>query len=131
MALTPWVLRLILANVAVFFVAPVYSELWYRLALDPAGVLSPALGNLHLYVRPWGLQHLLFNMLALFFFGPRLEMQLGGKSFLALYFLSGLGERPLLFHSSLWCPWSVLPGRSSACSWGSPISGPGSGSTSG
>ena len=41
--------------------------------------------------------HLLFNMLALFFFGPRLEMHLGGRSFLALYFLSGLGGALLSF----------------------------------
>ena len=35
--------------------------------------------------------HLLFNMLGLFFFGPRLEVRLGGRQFLTLYFLSGLG----------------------------------------
>jgi hypothetical protein len=38
-----------------------------------------------------GIGHLFFNMLGLFFFGPRLEMQLGGASFMRLYLLSGLG----------------------------------------
>ncbi len=97
MALTPWVLRLILANVAVFFVAPVYSELWYRLALDPAGVLFQPWGIFTYMFVHGGFSHLLFNMLALFFFGPRLEMHLGGRSFLALYFLSGLGGALLSF----------------------------------
>ncbi len=37
-----------------------------------------------------GLWHLAFNMLALFFFGPRLELRLGGRNFLGLYFVSGI-----------------------------------------
>jgi membrane associated rhomboid family serine protease len=50
--------------------------------------------------RPWSvitymflhadLWHLFFNMLALFFFGPRLEARLGSRSFLFLYFVSGI-----------------------------------------
>lgn len=53
-----------------------------------------------LLARPWGLvtsiflhgslMHLFFNMLALFFFGPLLERRVGSKSFLALYFGSGI-----------------------------------------
>jgi len=53
-----------------------------------------------LFSRPWGLvtsmflhgglTHLFFNMLALFFFGPLLERHIGTKSFLALYFGSGI-----------------------------------------
>jgi rhomboid family protein len=51
--------------------------------------------------RPWGvvsymflhagIGHVFFNMLALFFFGPRLELKLGARGFLTLYFVSGLG----------------------------------------
>jgi len=65
-------------------------------AVPPLLVLVPAL----IPVRPWtvvtymflhaGLWHLLFNMLALFFFGPRLELRLGGRQFLWLYGTSGL-----------------------------------------
>ena len=33
--------------------------------------------------------HLLFNMLGLFFFGPRLEVEMGGRDFLLLYFIAG------------------------------------------
>jgi membrane associated rhomboid family serine protease len=62
----------------------------------PTLVLVPAL----IPVRPWtlvtymflhaGLWHLAFNMLALYFFGPRVEARLGGQHFLALYGVSGL-----------------------------------------
>ncbi|MGH7754567.1 MAG: rhomboid family intramembrane serine protease, partial [Gemmatimonadales bacterium] len=46
-----------------------------------------------------GTAHLLFNMLGLYFFGPRLEVQLGGRSFLGLYFVSGLTGALLSFAS--------------------------------
>ena len=58
-------------------------------------------------IQPWGVVtymfvhggfwHLAFNMIGLFFFGPRLEMQLGGKHFLRLYLLSGLGGAAFSF----------------------------------
>jgi membrane associated rhomboid family serine protease len=57
--------------------------------------------------RPWtiitymflhgGLGHIFFNMLSLFFFGPRLESRLGGRQFLTLYFLSGIMGAVLSF----------------------------------
>jgi membrane associated rhomboid family serine protease len=37
-----------------------------------------------------GWMHLIFNMIGLYFFGPRLEDRLGGSRFLTLYFLSGI-----------------------------------------
>jgi membrane associated rhomboid family serine protease len=87
---TPWVLRIIVANVVMFFLqqtAPIINQMF---------VLVPALG----LVRPWsfvtymflhgGLGHIFFNMLSLFFFGPRLESRLGGRAFLGLYFASGI-----------------------------------------
>jgi membrane associated rhomboid family serine protease len=87
---TPWVKRLLIANVVMFFAAGVVPLLWYVMVLVPA--LIPT--------RPWtlityqflhaGLWHLLFNMLGLFFFGPRLEARLGGRNFLLLYLVSGL-----------------------------------------
>ena len=61
-----------------------------------AFVLVPAF----IGVRPWtvvtymflhaGFSHLFWNMVALYFFGPRLEARLGGRRFLALYFVSGI-----------------------------------------
>ncbi len=91
MPLTPWVKRLLLANVAVFLVTMASPVLYRALLLYPPLAL----------VRPWtlvtymflhgGFGHLFFNMLGLYFFGPRLEDRLDGRAFLALYFLSGLG----------------------------------------
>ena len=89
--MTPWVKRLLIANIVVFFATQVVQELYVLLLLYPPGIL----------VRPWtlvtymflhaGIAHLLFNMIGLFFFGPRLESRLGSRGFLWLYFLSGLG----------------------------------------
>ena len=89
--LTPWVRRLLIANVVVFFPTTASRELQVLLTLYPSVVLF----------RPWtlvtymfvhgGWAHLLFNMIGLFFFGPRLESRLGSRGFLWLYFLSGIG----------------------------------------
>jgi membrane associated rhomboid family serine protease len=59
-----------------------------------------ALYPLDIFSRPWTLVthiflhsgpiHLLFNMIFLFFFGPELERRIGGKRFLAVFFISGL-----------------------------------------
>ncbi len=89
--MTLWVKRLLLANVAAFLVTGAVPGLYRLLILYPPAILS----------RPWtlvsymflhaGIGHLVFNMIGLFFFGPRLEDRLGARGFLWLYFLSGLG----------------------------------------
>lgn len=88
--MTPWVTRLLLANVAVFAAGRLAPGLDHPLAFVPAAVL----------IRPWtlftyqfvhaGLSHLLFNMLALYFLGPRVEERLGPTRFITLYLLSGM-----------------------------------------
>src|SRR5687768_8410171 len=90
--MTPWVLRLFIANVAMYFAQLALPGLEHILGLQPARLL----------VQPWtpitymflhdrnGFTHLLFNMLGLYFFGPRLEERLGSRHFLGLYFTSGL-----------------------------------------
>ena len=88
--MTPWVQRLIVLNVTMFLLSTVFPTLPQALVLIPA--LIPH--------RPWtlvtymflhaGLWHLAFNMLALYFFGPRLEARLGEGQFLWLYGISGL-----------------------------------------
>lgn len=89
--MTPWVTRLIIANVAVFVAANV-MQLFNpgQLAFVPAEVL----------IRPWTLfsyqfvhgsfGHIAFNMLALYFLGPRVEERLGARRFLMLYLVSGM-----------------------------------------
>jgi len=89
--MTTWVRRLLIANVAMFFVTGASNQLASLLAFYPPWVM----------LRPWtlitymflhaGVGHLFFNMIGLFFFGPRLENRLGSRGFLWLYFLSGLG----------------------------------------
>ena len=69
--------------------------------------------------RPWtpltymflhgGMMHLIFNMIALFFFGPRVEMRLDSSRFLALYFISGLTGALL---SSIFSMYSPIIGAS-------------------
>ncbi len=95
--MTPWVLRLIVLNVVVFVAQQLYPPLTQMLWFVPAFIL----------VRPWttitylfvhgGWLHILFNMLALFWFGPRVEERLGGRSFLTLYFISGIAGALLSF----------------------------------
>jgi membrane associated rhomboid family serine protease len=95
--MTPWVLRLLVANVAVYLLTSSQLLDWRYLALIPGAI----------FIQPWGIftymfvhggfMHLLFNMIGLFFFGPRLEVQLGGRSFLRLYLLSGLGGAAFSF----------------------------------
>jgi membrane associated rhomboid family serine protease len=89
--MTKWVKRLLIANVVVFLVTAASPQLYNAMILYPPWIMY----------RPWtivtymflhaGLAHIFFNMLGLFFFGPRVEDRLGGKHFLWLYFLSGMG----------------------------------------
>lgn len=81
---------LLFSNIAVFFLEAVQPGLVDGLAFVPQLVLF----------RPWtivtymflhgGLAHIGFNMLALFFFGPRVEERIGSQRFATLYFLSGV-----------------------------------------
>ena len=89
--MTPVVRALLIANVAVFFLQMTTSP-----ALTNALVFVPQ----YAIYRPWtivtymflhgGFTHILFNMIALFFFGPRVEARIGSRRFTVLYFLSGI-----------------------------------------
>ncbi|MBV6522803.1 MAG: hypothetical protein MNPFHGCM_02953 [Gemmatimonadaceae bacterium] len=109
--MTPWVRRLIFANVAVFFVQMTMPTLANGFAFVPMLAL----------VRPWtivtymflhgGLMHIGFNMLALYFFGPAVEARLGGKDFAKLYFVSGISGALL---SMVYAPNAPIIGASAA-----------------
>jgi len=109
--MTPWVLRLLIANGVMFLVSLSLPAVVPALAFVPAQAL----------VRPWtlvtymflhgGLGHLFFNMLSLFFFGPRLEERLGARNFLILYFVSGVAGALL---SLAFNPWAAVIGASGA-----------------
>jgi len=96
---TPWVQRFLIANVLIFFVQQTVQ------GVDRALVFVPAL----LFVRPWtlvtymflhaGFMHILFNMLGLYFFGPRVEQRIGSERFVALYLISGITGGLLSFYN--------------------------------
>lgn len=110
MALTRWVLRLLVANIAVYLLTMAGPRLVEYLMFVPALTLS----------RPWtlitymfvhgGTWHIFFNMLGLVFFGPRVEEELGERDFLLLYFLSGITGAVLSFVT----PFTAIVGASGA-----------------
>src|SRR5262245_12925722 len=109
--MTPWVLRLLIANVAVFLLLNRESPLFAALTLVPA----------YAVVRPWtlipytflhaSLGHIFSNMLSLVVFGPRLEAHLGSSKFLGLYFTSGIAGALLSFFLT---PYTQIIGASGA-----------------
>lgn len=108
--MTPWVLRLVIANVVVFLLQQTTS-LTALFAFVPALIVS----------RPWtvltymflhgSFGHIIFNMLSLYFFGSRLEARIGGRNFLQLYFISGLVGALL---SAVFSPRAAVIGASGA-----------------
>jgi membrane associated rhomboid family serine protease len=95
--MTPWVLRLIVVNVGVFFFTASSPGLYGLLAFVPRYVLhQPWTIVTYMFVHG-SFSHILFNMLGLFFFGPRLEHRLGSRHFLGLYFTSGIAGALLSF----------------------------------
>jgi len=108
--MTPWVKRLLIANLAVFALTSFEPRLGNILALYPRAILYQPWGIFTYMFVHAGLGHIFFNMLGLFFFGPRLETQLGGKYFIRLYLLSGLGGAAFSFLQ----PFSAVVGASGA-----------------
>jgi membrane associated rhomboid family serine protease len=89
--MTPWVLRIVLATIAVFFLQNTVPAINETLAFVPQLALQrPWTFVTYMFLHASGFGHIFFNMLTLFFFGPRVEDRLGGKAFLGLYFTSGI-----------------------------------------
>ena len=108
--MTPWVLRLIVANVIVFFIQQGNPGLVQNLVLVPALIPTHPWTVVTYMFLHGGPTHLLFNMLGLYFFGPRLELVIGGTRFLTLYFASGIAGALL----SLFTPTVGIVGASGA-----------------
>jgi rhomboid family protein len=95
--MTPWVARLLAANVVMFALGEAIPGLKETLALRPRyALMQPwtTITYMFMHAGPW---HIFFNMLSLYFFGPRVEDRLGSPRFIALYMLSGLGGALLSF----------------------------------
>ena len=111
--MTPWVTRLVIANVVVFLVQLTFPFVTAWLQLVPAA----------LPLRPWTIltymfahstfrfTHLLFNMLGLYFFGPRVEQRLGSAHFIRMYLIAGITGGLL---SLLVNPYAAIVGASGA-----------------
>ncbi len=91
---TPWVLRLIIANMVVLLLMRTIftsSSLAGALAFSPADVLrQPWSLFTYMFVHA-GLLHLLGNMLMLFVFGTAVESRMGSRTFILYYLLCGTG----------------------------------------
>lgn len=88
-ALTPWVQRLLIANVVFFFITATSPGLRNDLAYyAPAVIFRPWTVITYMFLHG-SFMHLFGNMIGIFFFGPRLEERLGGRTFLTMYFLAG------------------------------------------
>jgi membrane associated rhomboid family serine protease len=96
--LTPVVKNLLIINI-IFFLA-----YWLIDHQSPRGPVTRLFGEYYfdaLRFKPWqfisymfmhgGFEHILFNMFALFSFGPILEYTIGPKKFLNFYFICGIG----------------------------------------
>jgi membrane associated rhomboid family serine protease len=108
--MTRWTLRLIVANVVLYFLATLSPRIVDQFALVPAELLVrpwTAITSMFMHGSPG---HLFWNMLALFFFGPRVESRLGDRHFLGLYFASGIMGGVL----SLFAPHVPIIGASGA-----------------
>lgn len=89
--MTPWVKRLIFANIAVYLLQMSVPGITRLLAFVPAAVLmQPWTIVTYMFAHGAGLTHILFNMFALYIFGPRVEMRLGGTHFIRLYMIAGI-----------------------------------------
>jgi len=115
--MTPWVRRLLVANLVVFLCQE-------TVLVDPRFLAVLGFQPLFATARPWtfltymflhaGLLHLAFNLLALFVFGPPVEERLGGRTFLAYYLLCGLGGAAMSFALVQLRPVGVVLGASAA-----------------
>jgi membrane associated rhomboid family serine protease len=89
--MTPWVLRIIIANIAMHFVTMAFPIVRYVLLLVPALIpYRPWSVVTYMFLHAPGIMHILFNMIALYFFGPAVEARLGSRRFVVLYFVSGI-----------------------------------------
>lgn len=96
--MTPVVRAILIATVSVFFLQQTLPGFWpEQLVFAPATVLTHPWTLVTYMFLHQGFTHILFNMLALYFFGPRVEERIGSQRFAVLYFLSGIAGALLSF----------------------------------
>ena len=95
--MTPWVKRLLFANILMFFVQMTAPQIAQPLVFVPMEVLTHPWSIVTYMFLHGGITHILFNMIALYFFGPRVEARIGSRRFITLYFISGISGALLSF----------------------------------
>jgi membrane associated rhomboid family serine protease len=101
---TPVVRAILFVTVAAFFAQQTVPGLANQLVFVPQAALARPWTVLTYMLLHGGLTHILFNMLALYFFGPRVEARLGARAFLTLYLLSGVSGALLSFLLASYAP---------------------------
>lgn len=109
--MTPWVRRLLFANVAVFFVQITMPQLTDGFSFVPMLALRQPWTLITYMFLHGNFMHIAFNMMALYFFGPAVEARLGERDFAKLYFISGISGALL---SMLLAPAAQIIGASAA-----------------
>src|SRR5690242_17736033 len=89
-AVTPATRTILIATVAAFFLQFTLRGIENAFIFYPGDVLTHPWTMVTYMFFHAGVTHILFNMLGLYFFGPRVEDRLGTKRFTILYFLSGV-----------------------------------------
>lgn len=112
--MTPWVKRLLVANVLAFLLAQMApaAEQWFAFA--PARILAQPWTLLSYMFLHAGFAHIFFNMLMLFFFGPRLEERLGSLAFIRFYLLCGVAGAVVSVAFFSIAPFGAMIGASGA-----------------
>lgn len=107
-----YILPLILINVLLFVLGEIYPFIFENLVLIPALAFSKPWTYLTSVFMHAGISHLLYNMIALFFFGAFLERKIGPKKFLQIYLI--IGVLVSFISSFVYPPVSILLGASGA-----------------
>jgi membrane associated rhomboid family serine protease len=116
-SLTPWVRRLLVATGGVYLLQlTVFTGPWLveTFGFAPASALRHPWGAITYAFLHGSFLHLLFNMIALFMFGPPVEERLGSRRFIRLYVIAVLGGAVLSFALMPLAGGAVIIGASAA-----------------
>ena len=116
-SVTPWVLRLLVANALVYLLTiTVFTGRWFFewFAFSPTLILQQPWTAVTYIFLHGGFFHLAFNMLMLFFFGRDVEDWMGGTAFVRYYLLCGLGGAAASFAFLPIAPVNMVLGASGA-----------------
>ena len=116
-SVTPWVLRLLVANALVYLLTiTVFTGRWFFewFAFSPSLIVQQPWTAVTYMFLHGGFFHLAFNMLMLFFFGRDVEDWMGGTAFIRYYLLCGLAGAAASFAFLPIAPVNMVLGASGA-----------------